>query len=138
MEKITRYIILIFPINVSTDIKRDVEAFKPDVILNVGRLYQIKRRTLSQWELQWHYVLQEDRLKAKPIDILTISLSKSQSYKKKFEIMGCSVSIAFGTNTDLFTPVPEQKKIFDTCNFLLTQVGNAIIFTQKLLKIYFP
>jgi len=31
--------------------------------------------------------------------------------------MGCSVSIAFGTNTDLFTPVPEQKKIFDTCNF---------------------
>lgn len=39
---------------------------------------------------------------------------ESEVYKKVFEDAGYPVSIAFGTNTDLFKPIPEQPKLFDT------------------------
>lgn len=38
---------------------------------------------------------------------------ESEVYRKKFEDAGYSVSTAFGTNTDLFTPEPRQQKVFD-------------------------
>lgn len=38
---------------------------------------------------------------------------ESEVYRKKFADAGYSVSIAFGTNTDLFTPEPRQQKMFD-------------------------
>lgn len=39
---------------------------------------------------------------------------ESQVYKKVFERAGVPCSIAFGANTDLFTPIPEQPKTIDT------------------------
>jgi glycosyltransferase involved in cell wall biosynthesis len=38
---------------------------------------------------------------------------ESEVYREKFEQANCSVSIAFGTNTDLFTPESRQQKVFD-------------------------
>lgn len=39
---------------------------------------------------------------------------ESATYKSRFEAMGKSVSTAFGTNTKLFAPVHEQRKVIDT------------------------
>lgn len=41
---------------------------------------------------------------------------ESQVYKDVYDKVGVSNSIAFGTNTDLFRPLPEQPKLFDTIN----------------------
>lgn len=38
---------------------------------------------------------------------------ESEVYKEQFEAMGLSVSTAFGTNTELFKPLPDQQKYFD-------------------------
>lgn len=39
---------------------------------------------------------------------------ESQVYKAKFDEIGVTSSIAFGTNTDLFTPIADQPKYYDT------------------------
>lgn len=38
---------------------------------------------------------------------------ESEIYRKTFEEAGYSTSIAFGTNTELFKPIPRQKKVVD-------------------------
>ena len=40
---------------------------------------------------------------------------ESKVYGDRFREMGHSVSTAFGTNTELFKPIPEQPKVFDVC-----------------------
>mgnify|MGYP001581453849 CR=1 FL=1 len=107
-----------FPIHFFSDdeeFKKDIKAFSPDVILHwadstrphasIGRELGIPQAICfaggEPFEKQWqnfdHFFVESDE------------------YKEKFEKAGCSVSTAFGTNTELFRPNYGKKKVFDIC-----------------------
>jgi glycosyltransferase involved in cell wall biosynthesis len=63
--------------------------------------------------------------------------TESEVYKGRFEAQGCSVSTAFGTNTELFKPIPAQHKLFDAlfpATFALWKRHNLFAEATKGLK----
>jgi glycosyltransferase involved in cell wall biosynthesis len=106
-----------FPIQVSTDIKRDVALFKPDVILCWGDCTRPNAHPLSELNIPMALCFAGGQVDGPTYGYFDHFFVESQSYKDRFEVLGKSVSTAFGTNTDLFKPIPEQHKLFDVCNF---------------------
>jgi glycosyltransferase involved in cell wall biosynthesis len=111
-----------FPIRVSTDIKRAVAEFKPDVVLMWGDCTRPNAEPVSELGIPMALCFAGGSPEGETQRFFNHFFVESQSYKEKFEVLGCSVSTAFGTNTELFKPDPKQKKIFDVC-FPATYAG---------------
>lgn len=104
-----------FPINVSTDIKRDVEAYAPDVVLMWGDCTRPNAEPVSQLGIPMALCFAGGQVDGPTMKYFQHFFVESEVYKQRFELMGQSVSTAFGTNTELFNPhnVKNQRKIFD-------------------------
>lgn len=102
-----------FPIQVSTDITRDVKQFTPGVILCWGDCTRPNAEPLSELNIPMALCFAGGSPEGHTQRFFQHFFVESQSYKEKFELLGCSVSTAFGTNTELFKPLPEQQKKFD-------------------------
>ena len=111
-----------FPIKVSTNIKRDVALFKPDVILMWGDCTRPNAEPVRELGIPMALCFAGGSPEGETQRFFDHFFVESQSYKERFELLGCSVSTAFGTNTELFTPLPAQQKIFDVC-FPATYAG---------------
>lgn len=104
-----------FSIQVSTDIRRDVALFKPNVILMWGDCTRPNAAPLSELNIPMALCFAGGQVDGPTYGYFDHFFVESQSYKERFEALGKSVSTAFGTNTDLFKPIPEQQKVFDAC-----------------------
>ena len=102
-----------FDIVVATDIPQRVRDFAPDVVLCWGDMTRPNAKPLKELGIPMAICFAG----GEPITYNTYDFDhvfvESQVYKDVFEKADVDVSIAFGTNTDLFQPV-EQVKIFDT------------------------
>lgn len=106
-----------FPMQISTDITRDVAQFAPDVILCWGDCTRPNAELLSKLNIPMALCFAGGSPEGQTQRFFQHFFVESASYKEKFELLGCSVSTAFGTNTELFQPIPRQQKHFDVCNF---------------------
>lgn len=111
-----------FDIHVSTDIARDIKAFKPDVILMWGDCTRPNALPCSQLGIPMALCFAGGSPEGHTNAYFDHFFVESEVYRERFEVMGKSVSTAFGTNTELFKPLPEQPKCFDVC-FPATYAG---------------
>lgn len=102
-----------FPIQISTDITRDVAAFKPDVVLMWGDCTRPNAHPVSELNIPMALCFAGGQVDGPTHGHFDHFFVESQSYKERFEVLGCSVSTAFGTNTELFKPIPKQPKVLD-------------------------
>lgn len=99
-------------IQVTDKMVQRVEESNPDVILHWADMTREHAKPLSYLGVPMAICFaggEPDNYNTYQFDHMFV---ESQVYKNKFDDLGVSCSIAFGTNTDLFTPV-EQNKQFD-------------------------
>lgn len=102
-----------FHIIVCPDITSFVRSFRPDVILHFADMTRPNAKPLKELGIPMAICFaggEPDNYNTYDFDHVFV---ESQVYKDKFDELGVPCSIAFGTNTDLFKPV-EQNKVFDT------------------------
>jgi len=104
-----------FDIHVSTDIQRDVKAFNPDVILMWGDCTRPNASKCAELGKPMALCYAGGDVNGPTNGCFDHFFVESQVYKDKFDSMGKSCSIAFGTNTELFKLMPKQQKVFDVC-----------------------
>lgn len=96
------------------DVKKAVLDYKPDAILGFSDL---SRPYLG--ELKGSGIPIALAFSGGPYDdyeeVPDIIFVESQVYYDRFKARGRNVVKAFGTNTEIFKPIPEQPKIFDAC-----------------------
>lgn len=102
-----------FDIYMVRDVSEAVKRFNPDVILHWADL--TRPNAIETFKLGKPQALcfAGGGTDAENIDLFDHFFVESEVYRKKFEEAGKSVSMAFGTNTELFTPT-EQPRYFDT------------------------
>jgi glycosyltransferase involved in cell wall biosynthesis len=102
-----------FPINVSPHLKEALSDVKPDVILHFADMTRPNAQPLRELNIPMAICFAG----GDPVSYNTYCFDhvfvESQVYKEVFDRNDTSCSIAFGTNTELFTPL-EQPKVFDT------------------------
>ena len=111
-----------FQIHVSTDIRRDVMAFNPNVVLMWGDCTRPNAKTVAELGKPIALCFAGGDPAGETYQYFDHFFVESGVYKEKFEVLGRSVSTAFGTNTELFKPIPKQQKVFDVC-FPATYAG---------------
>lgn len=104
-----------FDILVSDDVVSDVNEFNPDVILIWGDMTRPHAKKLKVFNIPMAICFAGGEVVTEQTPLFDHIFVESKVYKKKLEETGYdNVSIAFGTNTDLFKPVDKQPKIYDT------------------------
>lgn len=101
-----------FDIQVAEDVVRAVEEFKPDVILHWADMTRPHAVPLAMLGIPQAICFAGGEALGYNWEIFNHIFVESEVYLEAYKAKGASVSIAFGTNTDLFKPV-EQPKIFD-------------------------
>ncbi len=103
-----------FDILQSENLVRDMHELVPDVILHFGDMTRPNARPLKELGIPMAICFTG----GEPINYNTYMFDhvfvESQVYYDAFKAKDVPVSIAFGTNTELFTPVEGQPKTFDT------------------------
>jgi len=105
-----------FPIFVETkkeEIVESVKEFAPDVILHWADCTRECAEPLSKLGIPQAICFAGGDTGGHTNKYFDHFFVESQVYKERFEVAGKSVSIAFGTNTELFQPLPFQQKKFD-------------------------
>lgn len=104
-----------FDIIVSTDLKRDVAKCHPDVILHWGDFTRPNAEPLKTLGVPMAICFAGGEAINYNTPLFDHIFVESRVYQDTLEERGYdNVSIAFGTNTDLFVPLPNQKIRFDT------------------------
>lgn len=102
-----------FPIHVSNDIVTEVREFNPDKIIIWGDTTRPHARALAPLGKPMALCFAGGHFDGDARNYIDHYFVESEVYKGRFEAQGCSVSTAFGTNTELFQPIPAQHKLFD-------------------------
>lgn len=102
-----------FPIQVAEDVVRTVSEFKPDVILHWADMTRPHAVPLAMLGIPQAICFAGGEALGYNWEIFNHIFVESQVYLEAYKKAGASTSIAFGTNTDLFKPI-EQNKAFDT------------------------
>jgi glycosyltransferase involved in cell wall biosynthesis len=98
----------------SERLKEAVGAWFPDVILHWADCTRPNAKTLFELGKPQALCYAGGNTQAGNDVYFDHIFVESQVYLEAFERMGCSVSTAFGTNTQLFTPIEDMPKHFDT------------------------
>lgn len=102
-----------FDIEVCEDIPYAVRAFEPEAILLWGDMTRPNIRPLRMLNVPLLICFAGGEVNHQNAGLFDHIFVESQVYLDHFQAQGLPVSIAFGTNTELFQPV-EQAKAFDT------------------------
>jgi len=102
-----------FDIEVRTNLPMAIEQYDPDAILIWGDLTRDNIRPLKILNKPMAICFAGGETNHTNSGLFDHIFVESEVYEDIFKSKGASVSIAFGTNTDLFKPI-EQNKIFDT------------------------
>lgn len=101
-------------IRCSTDIAKYIKAQKPDVILVWGDMTRPNIRPLSELKIPLAICFAGGAVIHENTPVFDHIFVESAVYQAELKDHGYeNVSIAFGTNTDLFAPVTGQPKLFD-------------------------
>lgn len=103
----------LLPIHFSRNMALSVSEFYPDVILMWGDMTRPNAQPLKKLHKPMAICFAGGDTNRDNTSLFDHIFVESQVYKDRLEHDGFPVSIAFGTNTDLFTPI-EQPKVFDT------------------------
>lgn len=101
-----------FPIHFSNDIPSEVRDFNPDVILHWADCTRPNAMPLKALGKPMALCFAGGDTMRDNTMLFDHFFVESSVYKARFESMGKSVSIAFGTNTDLFQPT-KSARYFD-------------------------
>lgn len=126
-----------FPIYVTNDIVKSVKEFSPDKIIIWGDTTRPAARALAPLNIPMSLCFAGGHQDGEVIPYIDHFFVESQVYKDSFLAKGRSVSIAFGTNTELFKPLPNQQKVFDAlfpATFALWKRHNLFAEATKGLK----
>jgi glycosyltransferase involved in cell wall biosynthesis len=93
--------------------KQRVKEFAPDVILHWADMTRENAEPLKTLGLPMAICFAGGNPFGPTWHLFDHIFVESQSYKGAFENAGLSVSTAFGTNTELFKPLPDIQKKFD-------------------------
>lgn len=102
-----------FDIVVSNDLVEVAETFGPDVILHWSDMTRPNAEPLSKLGIPMAICFAGGNIDGPNAEYFEHIFVESGVYLEKAQNTGWSTSMAFGTNTDLFTPIPQQAKIFD-------------------------
>lgn len=100
-------------IYVRRDIVAEVNKFQPDVILHWADMTRPNARPLSELGIPMAICFAGGEPLGENYPFFQHIFVESVVYKRVFDEADMPCSIAFGTNTDLFRPI-EQNKVFDT------------------------
>ena len=104
-----------FQIHIRKNLDLAIEEFEPDVILMWADQTRPNAQPLFKLGRPMALCFAGGNPFGDNLDIWDHIFVESEYYKVRYNDEGYdNVSIAFGTNTELFTPVPNQPKIFDT------------------------
>lgn len=101
-----------FPIQIAKDVVKTISDFKPDAILHWADMTRPHAVPLAMLGIPQAICFAGGEALGYNWEIFNHIFVESQVYLETFKKAGASVSIAFGTNTDLFKPI-EQPKMFD-------------------------
>lgn len=99
---------------VTPDMPESITAFEPDVILHWADFTRPNAKALKKLGIPMAICFAGGEVDSYNTYDFNHVFVESKVYAKKLEGMGVKHSLAFGTNTDLFAPVDEQPKIYDT------------------------
>lgn len=102
-----------FDIVVSDDLVEIATTFGPDVILHWADMTRANAKPLSKLGIPMAICFAGGDIDGPNTPLFQHIFVESGVYLDKAQNTGWSTSMAFGTNTDLFTPIPEQAKVFD-------------------------
>lgn len=100
-------------IEITPNIPAAVEEMKPDVILCWADLTRPNAEPLAKLGIPMAICFAGGATDGENLEFFDHFFVESKVYEEKFKHMEKSVSIAFGTNTELFRPT-KQTKFFDT------------------------
>lgn len=103
-----------FPMLVSDVIVEDVRAFNPDVILHWADFTRPHAAPLAELDKPMAICFAGGEALGENVELFDHIFVESEVYRKTLEEKGYPVSIAFGTNTELFKPIPGQPILYDT------------------------
>lgn len=95
-------------------LKAAVVDFKPDVILHWADCTRPNAKPLAELGIPMALCFAGGDPTGPTMQYFDHFFVESQVYREQFEVAGVSVSTAFGTNTEVFKPVLEMSKYFDT------------------------
>jgi glycosyltransferase involved in cell wall biosynthesis len=101
-------------IQVTVDMAGAVADYAPDVILSWADFTRPNARPLKELGKPMALCFAGGEVNTYNTYLYDHVFVESQVYADKLEELGVPHSIAFGTNTDLFAPMPEQPKLIDT------------------------
>jgi len=102
-----------FPIHVTNDILKSITEFSPDKILIWGDTTRPAAARLAPLGIPMALCFAGGHQDGEAVPYIEHFFVESQVYYDSFKVKGRSVSTAFGTNTELFKPLPAQHKLFD-------------------------
>lgn len=101
-------------IQVTTSMVLSVNGFNPDVILHWADMTRENAQPLKELGKPMALCFAGGETNSYNTYLFDHVFVESLIYKQQLDDLGVPCSVAFGTNTDLFTPIPEQTKVFDT------------------------
>ena len=102
-----------FNIEVVADPVESIREFNPDVILHWADMTRPSAKPLLALNKPMALLFAGGEVLGDNVELFDHIFVESQVYEDKLKKKGYSVSRAFGTNTALFKPIPQQKKVFD-------------------------
>lgn len=102
-----------FDMTASEDVVKDIVEFEPDVILHWADMTRPHARPLAKLGIPMAICFAGGEPLGENAVFMDHIFVESAVYYRVFKEAGMSVSMAFGTNTELFKPI-EQPKLFDT------------------------
>jgi hypothetical protein len=100
------------PIECVSDVTAAVQAFSPDAILVWGDRARPNMKPLAALGIPMYLLFSGGPTEDGDFHLFKHIFVENEVYRKQLSRFS-NVSIAFGTNTDLFTPLPDQAKVFD-------------------------
>ena len=101
--------------NPSEDVVNAIAEYRPDAILCFGDMTRPNARPLSKLHIPMALCFAGGNTEAENQYRFSHVFVENEEYRLKFEKQGIDCSIAFGTNTELFTPVEGAVKSLDAC-----------------------
>lgn len=101
------------PIHTVENVVYSIQSFKPDAVLIWADGTRPHIPLLYDTGLPLYLLFSGGETNLHTFAFFKHIFVESSSYLETFKKAGYSTSIAFGTNTDLFKPLPEQPKVID-------------------------